>query len=51
MRTKVILKNGYTFTGIIESETQTKLIINETKLGTGTQISKDSIMLRSDSDE
>lgn len=47
IRTTLILKNGYRFTGQIVEETETTLIINEVKLGR-TEIDKGSISARSD---
>jgi len=50
MNTTIILKNGYRFRGTILEETETTLIINETKLGK-TTIDKGSISVRSDQEE
>ena len=50
MKTVLILKNGYKFSGTILKETQTTLILNETKLGK-TTIDKSSISVRSDQEE
>lgn len=47
MRTTLILKNGYKFSGTILEENETELIIDEIRLGK-TTINKASISVRSD---
>lgn len=50
MRTILILKNGYKFSGTILEETETMLIIDEIKLGK-TTVDKGSISVRSNQEE
>ena len=47
MRTKLILKNGYKLQGNVLEETESKLFIDEIKLGR-TTVDKSSIAVRSD---
>ena len=50
MRTQLILKNGYKLQGNVLEETETKLVLDEIRLGRSV-IDKSSIAVRSDGDE